>query len=115
MHNYLTKWLDEPHSVHAICCVMSNHLTPTEVCLRLIGPPSLIGEITGVDGKSPYQWHNGRGFRAAGDIPYTSHMRALLAYSAARNLGLTADHLIWGAPEADITAILDARAARVAA
>jgi hypothetical protein len=38
-------------------------------------------------------------------------MRALLAHSAARGLGLTAEHLLFGAADAEIAAILAARAA----
>jgi hypothetical protein len=90
---------------------MGKHVTPTEVVERLIGKPDVIGKIAGVDGKAPYQWRTARGLRAAGDIPYTSHMRALLAHSTAHDLGLTADHLIWGASEAEIAAILAARTA----
>jgi hypothetical protein len=90
---------------------MGKHITPTEVVEKLIGKPDVIGKIVGVDGKAPYQWRGARGFRAAGDIPYAAHMRALLAHSATHHLGLTAEHLIWGATEAEIEAILAARAA----
>ena len=89
---------------------MGKHLTPTDVVERLIGKPDKIGEIAGVDGKAPYQWRTARGLRAAGDIPYTAHMRALLAHSAANCLGLTAEHLIWGADEVEIEVILADRA-----
>jgi hypothetical protein len=88
---------------------MREHLTPTDVVERLIGKPDVIGTIAGIDGKAAYQWRTARGFRAAGDIPYAAHMRALLAHSTAHSLGLTAEHLIWGAPEAEIAAILAAR------
>ncbi|MFN6055929.1 MAG: hypothetical protein ACK47C_07835 [Paracoccaceae bacterium] len=88
---------------------MGKHITPTDVVERLIGKPDKIGEVTGVDGKAPYQWRTARGLRAAGDIPYASHMRALLSHSAAHRLGLTAEHLIWGADEAEIEAILAER------
>jgi hypothetical protein len=89
---------------------MHNYLTPLEVCLRLIGPRAELAVITGVVDKAPYAWVRGSRFRQPGDLPYPAHMRALLAHSAARNLGLTADHLIWGAPEAEVQAILAARA-----
>jgi hypothetical protein len=89
---------------------MSSNLTPLQVCERLIAPIHQLGAACGVGPKAPYGWRNPSEQRAAGDIPPV-HARNLLAYSAARNLGLTADHLIWGAPEDDITAILDARAA----
>lgn len=88
---------------------MGNHLTPLEVVERLIGKPEIIGAIVATHPKSPYQWHYGAGRRAAGDIPYAAHMRALLSHSAARGLGLTAEHLIWGAPASEVEGILATR------
>jgi len=89
---------------------MSTHLTPLDVCEALIGGPEVLAPICGRNAKSPYLWRRSANGRAAGDIPSTIHMRALLAHSAARGLGLTADHLIWGAPAAEIDAILARRA-----
>lgn len=86
-----------------------NHLTPLEVCQRLIGRKEVIGGICAVHPKSPYLWARPAAGREAGDIPFASHMRRLLAHSAARGLGLTAEHLIWGADAAEIEAILSAR------
>ena len=88
---------------------MSNHQTPLAVAEALIGGPEKIGLICGVHPKSPYQWRGVAGLRGAGDIPYAAHMRALLAHSAAHQLGLTADHLIWGASDDEVAAILAAR------
>lgn len=88
---------------------MDNHLTPLEVCQRLIGRKEVIGGVCAVHPKSPYLWARKSTGREAGDIPFASHMRRLLAYSQARQLGLTAEHLIWGAEEAEIEAILAAR------
>jgi hypothetical protein len=42
-------------------------------------------------------------------------MRLLLAHAAARGIPLTAEHLIWGAPAAQIEALLAASSERVAA
>ena len=89
---------------------MSNHLTLLDVVEALIGKPEAVGEIVHVHPKAPYHWRERNGRREAGDIPYAAHMRALLAHSAAHRLGLTADHLIWGAEEAEVQAILAARA-----
>ncbi len=100
---------------------MGNHCTPLEVCQRLIekigdfGIIETIGTICGIHPKSPYQWRDAQGLRAAGDIPFASHMRRLLAHSAAHQLGLTAEHLIWGADEAEVEAILAARPPRLEA
>lgn len=88
---------------------MGNHLSPIEVCERLIGPPNVLGPICGLDRTATYLWRRASTGRDAGEIPSTSHMRALLAYSTARGLGLIGDHLIWGADAAEIDAILEAR------
>ena len=89
---------------------MSNHLPPLAVVEALIGRPEKIGAICGVNPKSPYQWRGPAGWRGAGDIPFAAHMRQLLEYSEAKGIGLTATHLIRGADEAEVAAILAARA-----
>lgn len=94
---------------------MSKHLTPTEVCEALIGKPEVLGEICGIDPKAPFGWRHAAKGRRAGDITSAIHQRALLAHSTTHNLGLTADHLIWGAPAEDIEAILAARSQRMEA
>ncbi len=88
---------------------MGKHLTPMDVVERLIGKPEKVGEIVRVDPKSPFGWRKEAGLRAAGDLPYAVHMRSLLSYSATHRLGLTAEHLIWGASEAEIEDILALR------
>jgi hypothetical protein len=88
---------------------MSKHLTPLEVCEQLIDTIQQLGPLCELNRKAAYAWRNPSEQRAAGDIPPV-HARRLLAHSAAHNRGLTADHLIWGAPEDEITAILAARA-----
>lgn len=91
------------------------HLTPAQVCERLIGPPEVLGPAVGYNMKAAYHWRRERYGRAPGDLPSAVVMRALLAHSAARGLGLTADHLIWGAPASEIEAILAARGTRMEA
>lgn len=76
-----------------------------------MGPPERVGPILGLNSKATYLWRRASGSRDAGDIPSARQMRRLLAHSAAGNLGLTADHLIWGASEDEIAAVLTARAA----
>lgn len=90
---------------------MSNHLTPLEVCERLIGKPETVAEASGLHKKSAFPWRHASKWREAGDLPSAKIQRALLAHSAAHRLGLTADHLIWGAAEAEIDAILAEREA----
>jgi hypothetical protein len=90
---------------------MSKHLTPIEVCEALIGKPEVLGEICGIDRKAPFGWRHPAKGRLAGDITSAIHQRALLAHATAHRLGLTAEHLIWGAPEDEIAEILAGRAA----
>jgi len=88
---------------------MSNNLTPLQVCERLLGPLPQIEAVCGQKPKAAYCWRRPSAYRAAGDIPSTRHMRSLLAHSAARGLGLTEAHLIWGASAAEIDSILATR------
>jgi hypothetical protein len=80
------------------------------VCERLLGKPSEIGRAIGMNEKAAFHWRHANSSRDAGDLPSAPVMRRLLAYSDAHGLGLTAEHLIRGADEAEIAAILAARA-----
>jgi hypothetical protein len=85
-------------------------LTPYEVVERLIGRAEVIGPIVGLDAKSPYRWRYSAKGRDGGDLPSTRIQRALLDHSDAHGSGLTAEHLIRGATEAEIAVILARRA-----
>lgn len=85
-------------------------LTPMQVCERLIGPPEVLGPAIGYGMKAGYHWRRERDGRRPGDLPSVEVLRRLLAHSAAHNLGLRAEHLIWGASEAEVAEILAARA-----
>lgn len=87
---------------------MSKHHTPLAVCEALIGKPEVIADICAVNEKAPYGWRHASLRRDAGDLPYDSHKRALLAYAAARCIPLTAEHLIWGASEDELAALIAA-------
>jgi hypothetical protein len=89
---------------------MTQDLTPMEVCVRLIGPEPAIAGALGYARSGPWLWHKPAKGRDAGDLPSTKIMRALLSHSRTHNLGLTADHLIWGASEAEIADIMALRA-----
>ncbi len=89
---------------------MSNHLTPLDVCERLIGPPQSLALICGLHAKSVFPWKRASKWREAGDVPSTHLQRRLQNHSNIHALGLTALHLIWGADEGEIAAILAARA-----
>lgn len=93
----------------SISRVMSKHHTPLEVCELLIGKPEVIAAICGVNEKSPYGWRHAADRRVGGDIPYTAHQRALLDYSDAQGLGLTAEHLIRGASADELALIMASR------
>lgn len=84
-------------------------LTPMQVCEKLIGPPEVLGPAIGYGMKAAYHWRRERDGRRPGDMPSAEVMRLLLTHSAARQLGLTAEHLIWGADEAEIQGILAER------
>jgi hypothetical protein len=94
---------------------MKEHLTPLEVCERLLGAPETIAAICRLHEKSVYPWRRPSTGRDAGDVPSSKHMRLILSYAAARGIPLTADHLIWGAPASEIDALIAARTERVAA
>ena len=88
---------------------MSSNLPPIEVAARLIGDIEAVARVCGCNDKSFYAYRNATKYRDAGDLASTRHARALLAHSAAHQLGLTADHLIWGASEDEVAEILASR------
>lgn len=88
---------------------MRNHLTPLQVCERLIGPLEQLGPIIGNSDKALYFWRRESKFHGPGDIRSARHMRAILAHSERLSLGLTARHLIEGADEAEVETILAER------
>ncbi|WP_420415809.1 hypothetical protein [Marinovum algicola] len=86
--------------------VGSKHLTPLQVCERLVGPIEALGPIAGLGEKAAYHWRQPSRIRDAGDIP-SKAMRAILSHAAARELPLTEAHMIWGAPEAEVVQLLE--------
>jgi len=90
--------------------VVRYDLTPLKVCERPIGPGAEIARVLGYVRTAPTQWLRPAESREAGDLPSAPIMRKLLAHSDRFGLGLTADHLIHRASEAEIAAILSARA-----
>jgi len=72
----------------------------------MIGRPEQIAVAAGCKEKAAYHWRRERTGRAAGDLPSAGVMRNLLAHASARNIPLTADHLIWGASASEVDALL---------
>lgn len=68
-----------------------------------------IAEVLGYVKTAPYLWQKPAKGREVGDLPSAIVMRALLTHAAANQIPLTADHLIWGATEAEVAAILAQR------
>lgn len=85
---------------------MSDHLTPLEVCLALIGPLDHLGRIAGLKPKAGYFWRNSSRNRNAGQLPPRVQAKILM-YARGENIPLTADHLIFGASRAEIAALQD--------
>jgi hypothetical protein len=77
-----------------------------QVCEALIGPIEDIARIAGQKPKAAYRWRHRSVWRDAGDIPSARYMRTLLAHAAARQIPLTADHLIFGAGAEEIAALV---------
>jgi hypothetical protein len=94
---------------------MSKHLTPLEVCEKLIAPRKELGALIGYKEKAAYNWVNGSVWRQPGDMPPEANRR-LLSYANKRSIPLTAEHLIWGADAEEIEKLLISPASdRVAA
>lgn len=89
---------------------METKLTPNDVVRTIFGGPDNVAAIIGIGTPQIYRWASGGRDRDQGDLTSPRHMRTLLTYSRQHNLGLTADHLIFGADQAEIDAILAARA-----
>lgn len=90
---------------------MSSHLTPSQIVEALIGRPEVVGPMIGMTDKAGYRWRRSSATRDAGDMPSARVMRSLLAHAAAQGIPLKPEHLIWGAPAAEVEEILKSMAA----
>ncbi len=86
---------------------MSKHLEPLAVAEILLGGIETVARASGRDEKAAYHWRHANTARDAGDIPSARNMRGMLTYSDTHGLGLKPEHLIWGAPAAEIEALLE--------
>lgn len=90
---------------------MSKHLTPVEVCERLIGPIEDVARVAGAHPKQGYKWRAASKWACAGDFRSLHHVRALHAHARAQGLPVTLEHLVYGAPE-DVVRALEGGARR---
>lgn len=94
---------------------MSSHLTPLEVCERIIGGIETVATACGLHPKSAYGWRHASGLRQAGDLPSVTAQRSILAYCKARGLPMQPHWLILGATLAEVRAAMAEHAAHRAA
>lgn len=71
-----------------------------------------MSDVCGIGINQVYRMKHGGRDRDPGDLTSPRHMRTLLTYSREHNLGLTAEHLIFGATQDEVDQILAARAER---
>ena len=90
------------------------HLPPLDVAERLLGGLAAVARIAGRSEKVGYQWRHKNFTRQPGDLPSADVMRKLLTWSDQHQRGLKPEHLIWGAPAAEIEALLEQMRARPA-
>ncbi len=90
---------------------MTQHLAPLSIAETLFGGPEGVSRIVGVTDKAVYHWRHKNTAREAGDMPSARVMRSLLAHAAAKGIPLKPEHLIWGAPAAEVEALLKQMAA----
>ncbi len=81
---------------------MKQHLTPLDVCIRMIGPEAELGRICDLNPTSPYSWRNQKRWRDAGDLPSARIQRRLHAHAKARGIPLRPEWLIWGASAQEV-------------
>lgn len=74
-------------------------IPPVEVVLRLVGSPPEVADIVQRHRTAVIKW------RRRGDIPDPGLQRVLLTYARAHHIPLKADHLIFGATEAELAAV----------
>lgn len=90
---------------------MSSNLTPLEVCERLIGTVEDVARAAGLGAKAGYGWRRASEWREAGDVPSARVMRQLLSHARLHGIPLTPEHLIFGASEAELAALMPEKVA----
>lgn len=88
---------------------MSYHLTPLEVCEKLIAPRNSLGELIGCKEKAPYGWARPSKYRQAGDLPNYAQRKMLTEFRR-RKLKIDPAWLIEGAARADVDRFLNSLA-----
>jgi hypothetical protein len=87
---------------------MGRHLTPVEVCERAFSNIEVLAQIIGRDSKTGYGWRRPSKFADAGDFRSMRHVRALHIHALQNNIPLKLEHLIYGASEDEVAALLAA-------
>lgn len=90
---------------------MSDNTTPVEVLVALLGRVDDLGAAIGLDRKAGYVWRRPAARRKAGDLPSVDVVKKFKAYSDQHGLGLTLDHLIYGADQAELDRLLGKKVA----
>jgi len=87
---------------------MSKHLAPVTVAERLFGSIERVSEIVGNRAKAAYNWRWPTSNADAGDFRSMRHVRALHIHALQNNIPLKLEHLIYGASEDEVAALLAA-------
>lgn len=85
---------------------MSKHLAPVTVAERLFGSIERVSEICGNRAKAGYNWRWPSSSADAGDFRSMRHVRAVYEHARRAGIPLELRHLVYGASEDDVAALL---------
>jgi hypothetical protein len=88
---------------------MSNVFTPLQVAERLLNGIENVGIAAGRHEKAAYQWRYANATRLAGDFPSVEVIRTLFHEARRQGFPLELAHLIFGATEDEVAAIIAGR------
>lgn len=95
---------------------MDAKMTPVDVAAAAFGGLSKVAPAVGQHRTRGWHWKKGKGVsRPAGDFPSLKVVRDVRAAAAARGIDLPVAWLVYGAPEAEVSALLAAAQTQVAA
>lgn len=82
---------------------MTIHLTPVEVCERIVAPIEDLSRLCGLSPKAAYNWRRPSATRDAGDLT-ARQQRRILKHCEDRRIPMRPEWLIRGADAADLPA-----------